>query len=578
MRLSLTTAAIINFFLIALVVAPCQVYGNTAPSGDEECLSCHGRENISSRKGASRFIDPERFLVSVHGKRGIGCVSCHEGIKIGHSSGTLPHTKGEEAKCRGCHEQVNDEYEKSLHYSVSKKICYSCHNPHYAKSFRFLSADQRKAICVKCHDTSRTHKWLPQKELHFSYLECASCHSVNAQIGMSISLVSKSETGTEEILTYQQLERFLDPSRNLVETMDSDGNGRLSKEEIHDFFTRVRIGGIAEAALSIRILVLSPNHNFSSRGERTQDCTLCHSAGARFYSKILLEVPESDGGFRTIPIDRDILMSQWSLPLTRDFFLVGESKIRKEDLEDLWDIAKRIGFRWIDVLGALIIVSVIGAVFFHALLMFVTRKARTRPEEFNNAGRMPTPVVVWHWIHGLCVILLVMTGAQMRLPDVLPIFAKFLNAVNLHNLMGWLLIINYIVWILYHLARREFKTRFFISPKDFFLHVTDMIHYYGFLIFVGGRFPERCSHYSPFDPLDRAFFLTTMFLLVPILALSGILLLYMNSLMVVIAALGGIRVVDAVHLISGYFMIAFLIIHTYFHTLKKYNPGGTHIS
>lgn len=567
-----------SLLILAVTLVGYEALGNTAPTGDEKCLRCHGHQELLSRKGSSRFIDPDRFMGSVHSRKGIGCVSCHDGVESVSSPALLPHSKGKEPKCNGCHERVSDEYEKSLHHSVSKKICYSCHNPHYTISFRQLSGDQRKEICLKCHDTGRTHKWLPHKDLHFSYLECASCHSVNAQIGLTISLVNKSEKGKEEVLTYQQLERFLDPSKNLVQTLDSDGNGHLSQAEIHHFFSRVRNGGIADASLSIRILVLSPNHNYSSRGERTQDCTLCHSTGARFYSKILLEAPEPEGGFRTIPIDRDILMSQWQLPLTRDFFLVGETKIRKEDLEELWDVATRIGFRWIDLIGAMIILSAVGSVSFHALLMFVSRKARKRSGKFDYSGRMPPPVLVWHWFHGLCVILLVMTGIQMRLPDILPIFAKFLNAVNLHNLMGVILIINYLIWVLYHVAKREFKTRFFISPSDFFQHVTEMIHYYGYLIFVGGRFPERCSHYSPFDPLERAFFLTTMFLLVPIQALSGVLLLYMSSLMSVIEALGGLRVIDAIHLICGYFMIAFLIIHTYFHTLKKYNPGGTHMS
>jgi len=542
---------------------------------NEDCIACHGRKDLTSRKGKSRFIDPERVLASVHWRRGIGCVSCHEGIFLESGASKIPHGRGVDPKCRACHERVSNEYEKSLHFHVSKNICYSCHNPHYTISFRDMSKDQRKDICLRCHDANRTHRWLPQKELHFSYLECTSCHSVNAQIGVAIFMVNKGETYRDQVLTYKQLEPFLDSPKNLIETLDKDSNWLLSETEISDFIERVRNNGIADATLEVRILVRSPNHNFSSRGERTQDCTLCHSRDARFYSKILLEVPEPEGGFRTIPMDRGILLSRGRLPLTGDFYLLGESKIRKEDLEDLWEVARRIGFRWLDLLGAGIILTALCAVCCHGLLMFITRKSRKNSANFDYRGRLPIPVLAWHWFHGLCMTLLVTTGIQLRLPDMLPIFAKFLNAVNLHNLIGTILIVDYIFWVSFHLWKKEFKSRFFVSPKDFFQHMTDMLHYYGYLIFIGERVPERCSHYSPFDPLERAFFLTTMFVLLPIQSFSGILLLYMNSLMPLIKALGGLRIVDAIHIICGYLLIAFLIIHVYFHTLKKYGLPST---
>lgn len=551
---------------------------NAANLKNEDCVVCHGREDLQSRKGSSLFIAPERVIASVHWRKGIGCISCHTEIFLESKTSKIPHSRGVEPKCGSCHERVSKEYEKSLHYHISKKICYSCHNPHYTISFRDMSRDQRKDICLKCHDVNRTHRWLPQKELHFSYLECTSCHSINAHIGMAIFMVNRKGAYTDEILTYKQLEPFLDSPKNLIETLDSDNNGVLSETEISDFIERVRNRGIAGAALEVRILVRSPNHNFSSRGERTQDCTLCHSKDARFYSEVFLEIPEPEGGFRTLPIDKGILLSQSRLPLTRDFYLLGESKIRREDLEALWEVAKRIGFRWLDLLGAGIILTALGGISFHGMLMFLTRKARKKSVKSDYRSRLPVPIFAWHWLHGLCMILLVTTGIQLRLPDMLPIFAKLLNAVNLHNLIGTILIVDYIFWVSYHLSKKEFKSRFFVSPKDFFKHMTDMLHYYGYLIFIGAPFPERCSRYIPFDPLERAFFLTTMFVLIPVQSFSGILLLYMNSLMPLIIALGGLRVIDAIHIICGYLIIAFLIVHVYFHTLKKYSTSFTGVS
>lgn len=555
-------------------------FGNCAAAilHNEDCIACHGQAGTHTGKRKGVFIDPVRFKSSVHWQRGVGCVSCHEGSFDEGTVAKGSHPKSVEVKCQECHERVYNEYQKSLHYHVSRKICYSCHNPHYTVSFRDMSQDSRKGICLKCHNSNQTHKWLPQKELHFNYLECTSCHSLDAQIGMAFFMVNKAATNKEYVLTHQQLEPFIDAARSLVQTLDADDNGSLSNDEIQIFIEKIRRGGIPEAGLEVRILVLTPNHNYSSKNERTQDCTLCHSRDAKFYSKILLEVPEPDGGFITIPINRQILSSLWKLPLSEDFFLLGESKIHREDIRVLWDVINKIGFRWLDLMGATIILSAILAVSFHGMLMFLTRKSRDGSKDFDYKGRLPLPVLCWHWVHGLCITLLIATGIQLRLPDSVPIFAKFLNAVNLHNLVGTMLILDYAFWVLFHLAKREFKPRFFISPRDFFLHMTDMLHYYGYLIFVGERFPDRCRFYSPFDPLERAFFLTTMFLLIPLQAFTGILLLYLNQLGPVIKIMGGLRVVDAIHIICGYFLVASLIIHVYFHTLKKYSSQSTRSS
>ena len=540
---------------------------------NDECIECHGREDIQSSRGKNRFIDVSRFALSAHGKKKIGCVSCHDGIVSISRLSQIPHQRGIEPKCRECHERVSNEYENSLHYQVSKKICYSCHNPHYSVSFRDMSGDQRKNICLKCHDTARTHRWLPQKELHFNYLECTSCHSLNAQIGMLIFMVDKGEASTDNVLNYKQLVPFIEHGKDLVETLDKDGNGRLSDTELYSFMKKVQENGISGATLDLRILVLRPNHDYSKKVEHTQDCTLCHSKGARFYSKILLEIPESDGGFRTLPVDKDFLLYRGQRPFIGDFYLLGESKIRKEDLDDVLEVIKRIGFKWLDLIGGCLILFTLASVCFHAMLMFLTRKLRRRSQGVEQREPLPVPIEVWHWLHGLGMVLLVMTGIQLRLPDSVPIFANFLNAVNLHNLTGTVLICDYFFWFSYHAWKKEFKSRFFILPADFFKDIAQMLHYYGYLIFIGESFPKSCRHYSAFDPIERVFFLTTMLVIVPIQIVTGVLLLNMHSMMPVIRAIGGLRVVDAIHLVFAYVFTSSMLVHVYFHTLKKYRSS-----
>ncbi|MBI5251279.1 MAG: cytochrome b/b6 domain-containing protein [Desulfomonile tiedjei] len=551
----------------AVLIGPSQA---AVPTNDD-CISCHGRQGLKSRTGKSRFIDANSFAGSVHGATGIGCTSCHTGISSFAPAARVPHRIGVEPKCGECHQEVFTQYAKSLHFQASKKICYECHNPHYSKSFRLMNGEERKAICLKCHDAAMTHRWLPHMNLHFTYLECTSCHALNAEMGMVLHLVDKTDGSTEKRLSYNQIEPFVEKGKiGLFETLDRDRSGAISSAELQVLMDRLQQHGIQGAALEPRIVVFKPTHIFSSRGERTRDCTLCHSATATFYSKILLWLPEMNGGYRAFPLEKDVLVSRGLQSYLEQVYLVGESRIRREDLREVLSVARRIGFKWIDLVGLFVVVFCLAAVCFHSWLMLLTRRLRRGPRSAVYLPDSPVPLKVWHWLHGLCVILLAVSGVQLRIPDVLPIFGNFLNAVNLHNLCGIIVIVDYTFWLFYHLWKKSFTSRFHISPKGFFGDIAEMLHYYGYLIFVGGAYPARGGHSSSLDPLERLFFLWIMGIVLPCQIFTGLLLYDVERTTVIVGALGGIRAVDAIHVLFAYLLISSAIIHVYLGTLKKY--------
>ncbi len=560
--------------LFFVMIAGLQGAPRAESRSDDECFDCHARQDLRSRKGKTLFIDPVKFGRSAHAGKGISCTSCHDSISFINKNKGLPHPIGIEPKCSECHEKINQQYSKSLHAQISKKICYSCHNPHYSVPFYQLSTEDRKLRCLKCHDAYNTHKWMPQRQLHFNYLECASCHDLNAEIGAVFHIVEKGKPSGENVLNYERLAPFVDPGKGgLVETLDQDGNGRLSPAEIVSFLRRLRENGIPEAGLDVRIQVLRPTHNFTDKGEHTRDCSLCHSENARFYSKLVLELPEKEGDSRTIPVERQILLLHGPGGLSEDFYLLGESKIHKKDLRDILEIVQQIGFKWIDLIGILLVVSSLVAVSLHALLMFFTRKLRGGGS--IAAQEHPLAETVGHLIHGLCVILLLLTGLQLRLPDLLPIFATFLNAVNLHNICGAIILVDYVCWISYEVLSRRLRSRFFVFPSGFFKDSIEMLHYYGYLIFVHENCPRNFDSASVLESLEKFLFFGMMFVLIPGQILTGILLYDLFRTMPIIEKLGGLRVIDGFHLTFAYLLMSAIVIHTYFHTLKKYGGKPT---
>ncbi len=331
------------------------------------------------------------FYTTVHGRNGVECIDCHADLTILREKEEFQVKTLGTPVCEHCHEEVMKEYRESLHAKVSKKICFGCHDPHSSVPFSQLDTAQRQAICTKCHpNAERAHDWLPQKALHFKYLECTMCHSPQAERGIVFYLRGVSKGGEEFPLRYRDIAILMDVDKpDVVKAIDRDGNGFLESREILDFlkmlnFLRARrMKGVETINLGVRVLVLKPSHNFTNKWTKAKDCSLCHSSKAEFYSKLFLEIPE-DGAIRTIPVDREILVGIHPIPVTSDFYLLGESRISKKDMADFFYIVRKIGYKWLDIIGILFLIGGISFVGLHGFLRVITigmRRRRKKEEE-----------------------------------------------------------------------------------------------------------------------------------------------------------------------------------------------------
>lgn len=322
----------------------------------------------------------DNYLATVHGQHGVECVDCHADLTI-LRGGEGFQVKGLKTPvCAKCHAGVMVEYKDSLHAKVSEKICFGCHDPHSSVPFRELNIKQRQAICAKCHDPEQGHDWLPQKELHFKTLECTICHAPQADKGIVLYLQRVSEGGKKERLDYGEVAKLLGmEGPDLGTLIDRDGNGFLEDREVLSFLQSLRDrSGRDNIELGVRVvLVLKPSHNYT-KGKEEKDCAICHSSQAKFYSKLMMEIPECGGGKRTIPMDRSILAGIHAMPVMSDFYLLGEGRIGKRDVADLIFIVRKIGYKWLDVIGILFIIGGLGFVGVHAFLRIVTIEVRKR--------------------------------------------------------------------------------------------------------------------------------------------------------------------------------------------------------
>ncbi len=92
----------------------------------------------------------------------------------------------------------------------------------------------------------------------------------------------------------------------------------------------------------------------------------------------------------------------------------------------------------------------------------------------------PRPVRFWHWINALGFVLLILSGIQIRYADVFGLMS-FEMALKSHNWIGFILIANYFIWLLFYLFTD--KISIYHPELDARKHFRDtfrQMRYYGY--------------------------------------------------------------------------------------------------
>jgi thiosulfate reductase cytochrome b subunit len=195
------------------------------------------------------------------------------------------------------------------------------------------------------------------------------------------------------------------------------------------------------------------------------------------------------------------------------------------------------------------------------------KKDRQKTEQGRREILHPLLVRMWHWIHALAIILLVLTGIQLRFPDLVGWFGTFRTAVNIHNLLGFVVLFDYLLWFGYYVLKKELIKQYIPAPEDFTIGIPTQSTYYFARIFFGDPAPFESTPEAKFNSLQKTTYFGIMFVLVPLQIVTGVLLWDLEGFHSIIEAMGGVRVIDAFHIILAYIVAAFLIVHIYLATL-----------
>lgn len=180
----------------------------------------------------------------------------------------------------------------------------------------------------------------------------------------------------------------------------------------------------------------------------------------------------------------------------------------------------------------------------------------------------PIWIRIWHWLNALLFLALMVTGLCLQYSSSEYSIIPFRYAVSIHNIAGIVLFAAFVFFL--------FGNRFTSNGTYYQFHLRGMLkrvmkqfRYYSFGIFKHENAPYPISIDRKFNPLQKISYVVIMYVLMPIVILTGVALFFPDMLPAKIFNASGIHIIDLIHIITGFVLSVFMLVHIYFCTIGK---------
>jgi thiosulfate reductase cytochrome b subunit len=165
-------------------------------------------------------------------------------------------------------------------------------------------------------------------------------------------------------------------------------------------------------------------------------------------------------------------------------------------------------------------------------------------------------------------IILIVTGLSMQYTDMEnnSYTVGFAKAVKWHNVAAMILTASYIVFFLGNMFTGNGKY-YSIRKGNFWSDLMKQGRYYAFGMFKGEKHPFPVSAERKFNPLQKFSYILAMYIGMPLLIISGFVLLFPEIAINNIFGISGLVLNDVLHISMGFLLSIFMIIHIYTCTL-----------
>ena len=470
------------------------------------------------------------------------CFRCHSmatlGVKI-DEQGTLKSFT-----------VIPEEFKASNH---GKFLCVKCHEigfetfPHDKSKFEEIS-------CFECHERNNNELFVNFAEIENDFKQsvhnqklgdkfsCYSCHDphsfkVNARFSFDInSTVLYDNKICMDCHTNQNRFNALTDRYfpGLQET-----HSWLPHQNLH--WQNVRCIDCHAEPVEGRV-----SHLIMPKEKAVKNCVECHSKDTRLaqtlYQFQAKQERNTEGFFNSI-----ILNNSYVIGATRNYYL--------------------------NIFSFVIFGLVIGGISIHGFIYYRAKQSATENEAIHKEYFYPLWLRIWHWLNALFFILLIFSGINLQYSGSENPVIDFSLAITIHNTAGILLTVNYFIFFILNLVTGNYK-QYIPKLKELFKRLFVQAKFYVTGIFKNEPHPFEITKNSKFNPLQQITYLNIMYLLVPVIIISGWALLFPDVIIEKILGENGLFPTAVLHTIAGFLLSIFMFGHIYLATTGKKITSG----
>lgn len=502
-----------GFFFLVLGLIPPSVYSAPIPTTqlNKPCLACHADEDIESismdKVQTDLFVSPDKYRESVHGE--VPCIACHKSKPGSEGFSVTPHILAADGdkSCESCHGVVMSDMVHALQQSVhSQKIekgrfsCASCHNAHTMTAGALNHPDKQR--------------------IHDDNLMCTNCHS---RAGVFAQL-SGGKTSTSQDMAHSTLPYAPEHLKSLrcidchVDAADTSlhrilpASQAISCEQCHG----------DKSLLATRQKTFAPDEN---------------ALAGSLLGKGLFDERVLREKLATVTNAPPVIRQVDGILFTNTY-MIGNNGSGQADRYIVWALGGFVALLFCHGMGRIIL----------------SRRIADIPLEKSYLYTLP--VRCWHWLNALCFAALLVSGFALH-----RVSARFSLWVDLHNLAGILLCVIWLGFILVALCGNGHHYR--VRWQGIVGRIIRQTRYYLYGIFRNEPHPEHASPMAKFNILQQLGYICVMFLLLPLVIVTGLLMMYPDLTPETIFTLPGKQVVAWLHYGLAVIMGAFIIVHLY---------------
>lgn len=566
------------------------------------------------------------FPFDVHTDRVVGCVNCHYSLNN-------PVYFRQREESRPVHLEfdprrltIADYLLRPLHQFAKGRS---------TLGLAAVDTENSLRRCESCHDAENVHEWLPYKQRHFTSVACETCHipklfgpglqsvdwtlldsekqplrqyrnvtgdpvAVDSLIeGFRPLILPRADAAGDFRLapfnlvsswywtagdpatpvSRQQLEEamFVDGGYHpeLMAALDRNGDGLLLEDELRlddesritAVRNRLESTGLTGLQINSEMTPFSISHNVVNGERAIRDCSNCHDRDSILATPFVLS-GYSPGGVQP----REASFTGVKLA----GFVAGDGAGSASFTPD----SKSAGFyviglhseSWADLLGLLMFFGVVLGVSGHAIARYVLSRRRPPVQhELERVHMYDAYERLWHWLQASVILMLLFTGLVIHKPHFFGIFS-FPYLVNVHNVLGFILLINAALALFYNLVSGEIR-QYLPEPRGFIGRSLSQAMYYSQGIFAGKPHPLKKTKDNKLNPLQQITYLAILNILLPAQVITGVLIWGLQRWPNIAAELGGLPTLALVHTLVAWAFAAFIVMHVYL-TTTGHTPGA----